>query len=65
MPWQPAFDANVFAMVGEFGTFNYTPHSVVLEWMEDNLSLWKEYNLGWALWNFKGAFGVLDSGARM
>ncbi|MEI7901725.1 MAG: cellulase family glycosylhydrolase [bacterium] len=61
-PWQPAFDAGVFAMVGEFGAYNRTPHPVVLEWMEDNLKLWKERNLGWALWNFKGPFGVLDSG---
>ena len=60
-PWQPAFDAGVFAMVGEFGAFNHTPHPLVLEWMEDNLKLWKEYNLGWALWNLKGSFGVLDS----
>ena len=62
--WQPAFDAGVFAMVGEFGAFNHTPHPLVLAWMEDNLSLWKENGLGWALWNFKGSFGVLDSGRQ-
>lgn len=60
--WQPAFDANVFAMVGEFGAYNRTPHTLVLTWMEDNLKLWKEHNLSWALWNFRGSFGVLDSG---
>jgi aryl-phospho-beta-D-glucosidase BglC (GH1 family) len=63
-PWQPAFDAGVFVMVGEFGAFNYTPHPLVLAWLEDNLKLWKEYNLGWAVWNFKGSFGVLDSGRK-
>ncbi len=63
-PWQPAFDAGVFTMVGEFGAFNHTPHPIVLAWLEDNLSLWKERNIGWALWNFKGAFGVLDSGRK-
>ena len=62
--WQPAFDAGVFTMVGEFGAFNHTPHAIVLAWMEDNLRLWKENNLGWALWNFTGAFGVLDSGRK-
>lgn len=63
-PWQPAFDAGVFVMVGEFGAFNHTPHAVTLEWLEDNLKLWKEKQLGWALWNFTGPFGVLDSGRK-
>ena len=60
--WQPAFEAGVFTMVGEFGAFNHTPHALTLEWMEDNLKEWKARDLGWALWNFKGPFGVLDSG---
>jgi endoglucanase len=51
-------------MVGEFGAYNHTPHPIVLAWMEDNLKLWQEKGLGWALWNFKGAFGVLDSGRK-
>jgi aryl-phospho-beta-D-glucosidase BglC (GH1 family) len=63
-PWQPAFDSGVFVMVGEFGAFNHTPHPLVLEWMEDNLKLWRERGLGWALWNFKGPFGVIDSGRK-
>ena len=62
--WQPAFDAGIFAMVGEFGAYNHTPHPIVLAWMEDNLKLWQEKGLGWALWNFKGSFGVLDSGRK-
>ncbi len=62
--WRPAFDAGIFAMVGEFGAFNRTPHQIVLVWMEDNLRLWKENGLGWAMWNFRGPFGVLDSGRK-
>ncbi|MDD4102617.1 MAG: cellulase family glycosylhydrolase [Kiritimatiellae bacterium] len=61
-PWQPAFDAGVYTMVGEFGAHRFTPHSIVLAWMEDNLKLWQEHGLGWALWNFSGAFGIIDSG---
>jgi endoglucanase len=30
--------------------------------MEDYLKLWKERNMGWALWNLRGGCGVLDSG---
>lgn len=63
-PWQPAFDAGVFTMVGEFGAYNHTPHALVLAWMEDNLKLWQEHGLGWALWNLRGSFGILDSGRK-
>jgi|LSQX01.2.fsa_nt_gb aryl-phospho-beta-D-glucosidase BglC (GH1 family) len=60
--WQKAFDADIFVMVGEFGAYNRTPHGIVLEWMEDNMRIWKELDIGWALWNFSGTFGILDSG---
>jgi len=30
--------------------------------MGDFLSLWKEAGWGWALWNLRGDFGILDSG---
>ena len=29
--------------------------------MEDVLSILTDHNIGWALWNFRGPFGVLDS----
>jgi aryl-phospho-beta-D-glucosidase BglC (GH1 family) len=51
-------------MVGEWGAHNRTPHDVVLSWMEDNLMNFKEHGLGWALWNFDGSFGVVNSGRR-
>jgi endoglucanase len=34
---------------------------VVLAWMRDSLELWKEAGWGWAMWNFRGSFGILDS----
>lgn len=49
---------------GEFGCANNTPHSVTLAWMEDLLSVLKEHNIGWAMWNLCGSFGVLDSGRK-
>jgi len=48
-------------MVGEFAVLNLTPHDVALRWMEDNLREWKARNMGWAMWNFRGPFGILDS----
>ncbi|NLH98482.1 MAG: glycoside hydrolase, partial [Chthonomonadales bacterium] len=37
------------------------PHGVVMAWMRDCLANWKEAGWGWALWNLRGSFGVLDS----
>lgn len=62
IPWKPAREAGVFTMVGEFGAYNKTPHPIVLSWLEDQLKLWAQHNLGWAMWNFQGSFGILDSG---
>ena len=39
-----------------------TPHDVVLRWAEDCLGNWQKAGWGWAMWNFRGSFGVLDSG---
>lgn len=60
-PWEQAAKAGQFVMVGEFGAFQYTPHGIVLAWMEDYLKIWQGSQMGWALWNFRGSFGVLDS----
>ena len=46
---------------GEGGCFNQTPYDVTLRWMEDLLDVLKQFNIGYALWNFKGGFGILDS----
>jgi len=61
-PWKKLADAGVGVHVGEWGAFKYTPHDVVLRWMKDLLELWKNADFGWALWNFRGSFGLLDSG---
>jgi endoglucanase len=60
--WQPLVQRGVPVHVGEWGCFIKTPHDVCLAWMRDLLSLWKEAGWGWAMWNLRGAFGVLDSG---
>lgn len=61
-PWKELEAKGVGVHVGEWGAFNQTPHAVVLAWMRDCLALWKEAGWGWALWNFRGSFGILDSG---
>ena len=59
--WTPLVNMGVPVHVGEWGCYNKTPHKVVLAWMKDVLSLWKEVGWGHALWNLRGDFGVLDS----
>ena len=61
-PWKELEGKGVGVHVGEWGAFNKTPHKVTLAWMRDQLELWKEAGWGWAMWNFRGAFGPLDSG---
>lgn len=60
-PWVKLQNRGVGVHVGEFGAFNQTPHKVVLAWMRDLLSLWKDAGWGYAMWNFRGGFGILDS----
>ena len=48
--------------VGEWGVHNKTPHDVTLAFMENRLKAMNAAGLGWALWNFRGSFGIMDSG---
>ena len=61
-PWKKLAAQGVGVHVGEWGAYQYTPHEVTLAWMRDCLDNWKEAGWGWALWNFRGSFGILDSG---
>jgi endoglucanase len=63
-PWKVLERKGVGVHVGEWGAYQYTPHPTVLAWMRDSLELWKEAGWGWALWNFRGSFGILDSGRK-
>ncbi len=60
-PWKNLAAQGVGVHVGEWGSYQYTPHPVALAWMKDYLELWKEAGWGWAMWNFRGSFGILDS----
>jgi len=59
--WAELARQGVGVHCGEGGAFRFTPHHVVLRWLRDVLEVLKEYGIGLALWNFRGAFGVLDS----
>lgn len=61
-PWRQLEAMGVGVMIGEWGAYRYTPHPVVLAWMEDCLKTWREQGWGWCLWNLRGDFGPFDSG---
>ena len=60
-PWIALAKQGTGVHCGEGGAYNKTPHEVVLRWFRDVLEILTGANIGYALWNFRGAFGILDS----
>ncbi len=56
-----ANENNIPIMVQEFGVHNQTPHKVTVDFLADLSAFFRENNLGWALWNLTGSFGILNS----
>jgi len=50
-----------FFHLGEFGTNFKVPHATALAWTEDLLKICQEKDLGWAMWNIDGKFGIVDT----
>jgi aryl-phospho-beta-D-glucosidase BglC (GH1 family) len=63
-PWLRLQSMGTRIFMGEWGVYNQTPHDVTLRWMKDSLQNWKDAGWGWALWNFRGPFGIMDSGRK-
>lgn len=60
-PWLALAERGIGVHCGEGGAYAYTPHVVFLDWFRDVLEILTSANIGYALWNFRGSFGVLDS----
>jgi hypothetical protein len=61
-PWKAVEAQGATVFMGEFGSFNRTPHAVWLGFMESWLKQCRQAHYGWAVWNLRGEYGVLDSG---
>lgn len=61
-PWIDIKKQGVGVHCGEGGTYNKTPHNVVLPWLRDVLDILTGHGIGYAIWNFRGSFGIMDSG---
>jgi len=60
-PWRSMQQQGVPLHFGEMGCYKHTPPQVVLAWFEDTLDVIGELECGWALLNFRGPFGILDT----
>ena len=61
-PWIDLKNQGVGVHCGECGCWNKTPHDVFLAWFSDVLDILTSNEIGFALWEFIGSFGILDSG---
>ncbi len=61
-PWIELIQQGVGVHCGECGCWNKTPHDVFLAWFGDVLDILSTNGIGFSLWEFKGSFGILDSG---
>jgi len=61
-PWLDVEKRGAQVHIGEFGCYNKIPNDVALRWLSDLMSVFKEFGWGYALWNFKGAFGIVEHG---
>ncbi len=61
-PWIDLARQGVGVHCGECGCWIKTPHDVFLAWFGDVLDILTQNGVGYALWNFRGSFGILDSG---
>ncbi len=60
--WADLARQGVGVHCGEGGAYSHTPHAVFRAWLRDVLEVLTSHNIGYALWNFRGSFGIMDSG---
>lgn len=61
-PWGELVKSGTGVHCGECGCWNKTPHDVFLAWFGDVIDILTSHKIGYALWNFVGDFGILNSG---
>jgi endoglucanase len=45
---------------GEWGCLNTVPDEARLQWYRDMKKVLEENNIGWATWDYKGSFGIIN-----
>jgi endoglucanase len=65
LPIQRARETGLPLYCGEFGVINLTPLDIRKAWLRDTVATFEESDIGWALWDWKGDFGVVDRDMRL
>jgi hypothetical protein len=60
--WRKVESCGVEIHIGELGCFKHTPNEIAMRWYADLLGVFREFGWGYALWNFRGAFGIVEHG---
>ncbi|MFO7669153.1 MAG: cellulase family glycosylhydrolase [Bacteroidales bacterium] len=63
-PWIKLARSGTGVHCGECGCYIETPHEIFLAWFGDVVDILTSNGIGFALWNFRGNFGILDSGRK-
>jgi len=63
-PWGALARKGIGVHCGECGCYNKTPYDVFMAWFGDVMEILQGHGIGYALWNFRGSFGILDSGRK-
>lgn len=61
-PWRNIERSGARVHIGEMGCYNKTPNDIALRWLSDLFGVFREFGWGYALWNFKGDFGIVEHG---
>lgn len=61
-PWKQMADQGVPVHLGECGCYNKVKNETALAWYKDFFSVCNELGFGFALWNFRGPFGIVEHG---
>lgn len=60
-PWGELTKHGIPIHFGELGCSGHTPADVAYPWYSDTLDMINGLHSGWALWNFRGRSGILDT----
>jgi aryl-phospho-beta-D-glucosidase BglC (GH1 family) len=60
-PWIALANEGIGVHCGECGCWNKTPHDVFIAWFGDVLDILGKNKIGFAIWEFSGDFGLLNS----
>jgi endoglucanase len=62
-PYLELKEKGVFVHCGELGVYSKkVPRQSQLNWYKDVLGILNRHNIGWAQWNLRGPFGIIDTG---